>query len=124
MTGLNKNVNWNAIWNTLPLITEEAEKSEIKKMQNEGYKFMVGNQPMYDECGFAIVKWKDKRSGLYRSYKKFLEINFDEDADDIFSLYPSSSRQEKRVNVAVAKSVADYLNLSFGDCVYVKSWTD
>ena len=34
MTGLNKSVNWNAIWNTLPMITEEAEKSEIEKMQN------------------------------------------------------------------------------------------
>ena len=124
MTGLNQEVNWNAEMTICNMLALQAERDEIAKMESEGYKFMVGNCPMYDECGFAIVKWNDKRSRLYKSYKQYIKTNWDEEAGDTFDLYASSSRQELRVNVAVASVVANHLNVRFGDVVHVKHWVD
>ena len=105
-------------------IARETEEQEVEKLKNNGFRFIIkdGNKTvgfLYDSCGMAIIKFKDKRSAFYKSYKKYMK----EDSD-IFRMYPPSARQEISVNKAIAYNICEYLNNNFNAKVYVKFWYD
>lgn len=121
-------VNWNDICEEATKISLNAADKEVSRMIKDGPQYAVGNEPIYDVCGGAYVKFVDLRSSAYRSYKKFIRERENDQKYDPYGLfheYYHSGRQEWRVNRAVANAVKDYLNSVFGQgTVVVKTYID
>lgn len=124
MKGNMMNLDWNEIYNECLELSIKAERQEIEKMINEGIKYSVNNDKgntvgmLYDICGNAHVKFTDKRNKFAKEYKKHTGDT------DTFSLYCKSSRQELRINKAVANAVVNHLNEKYNAKVYVRWYVD
>ncbi len=123
--------NWQEIQEECTDIAIVAEANEVSLMMSEGIKYsihdMISNKSvgyMYDICGNALIKFKDQRGSFAKAYKKFIQTVEEIYSTDIFNLYMHSSRQELRVNKAVAFAVANHINNKYKANVYVKWYED
>lgn len=104
-------------------IANEAYKKELEAMIEEGPKYNVIDHgvvvdKVYDDLGFAHIKFRDGRNKFVRALKKFMGKDF----SNIFSPY-CCPRQELRIKKAMAYAVCDYIN-SLGANAYVKTFID
>jgi hypothetical protein len=119
--------NWQEIQNECVEIAIVTEANEVSDMMNEGPKYSIHETItnlnvgyMYDICGNAYIKFKDQRNSFAKAYKKFIQSIDEIYSTDVFNLYMHSSRQELRVNKAVAFAVANHINSKYKANVYVK----
>ena len=122
--------NWNEIQDKCTEISIITEAEAVESMMREGFKYTIndanGNivSSIYDVCGNAHIIFKDRRSGFAKEYKKFIESLDSIYSVDVFMLYMKPSRQELKVNKAVAQAVADYLNEKYDANVYIRWYED
>lgn len=121
-------IDINIVLKTCKQVAEKAFKKEFKTMVEEGPKYQVMDGKrvvdyMYDVCGFASIRFSDKRNVVYREYKKYRRSMGDMDTINSFYDYPIFGRQELRIQKVIAYAVSDYLN-SLGAKTYVVSRID
>lgn len=122
-------IDINIVLKTCKQVAEKAFKKEFKTMVEEGpkYDILCNNRvvgQMYDVCGFAHIRFSDKRTSLYKAYKKYRHSLGDEDKEfTSFYDYPIFGRQELRIQKVIAYAVSNYLN-SLGAKTYVVSYID
>lgn len=109
------------------IVFKKTLKEELEKMKKEGYKYVIYDpsnlsyrECIYDICGIAKIKFKNRRNTFYRQYVKYLG---EKDITSFYD-YPSSGRQELRINKAIAEAIAEMLNTKYNAEVYAYSWVD
>ena len=123
------NVNWEEIVSEIRKIASKTESDVVAQMESEGYKYEVYSNShshcdyLYDICGGAIIKFRNRKNRVYNSYKKYLKEHSDDVPMDSFTsnwfyLAPCTFRQELKVNKAVASAIVDYLNAKFQTPVF------
>ena len=124
------NFDWEEIHSECLKISVKTRTNEFKEMCNEGAKFIIKDMNsdivgrLYDVCGNAYIKFKDKRNKFAKEYKKYINSLESSHSEDSFTLYQKSGRQELRINKAIADAVADHLNEKYNANVMVKYYVD